>query len=308
MTAKPKKILLTGASGFVGRAMLEALAHRGLNVRAVSRSSSREATPLLEWARGDLTVPAGWDRLLDGIDVVVHLAGNPGRGSEDEMMRANADATAMLAKAAAKAGVRRFVYASTIRVYGHQGRIDAATKPMPADAYGRSKLAAETALMDELPTAGPACSILRPPFVYGADRAGLLSALSLAARYRVPLPLAALRNRRSLVYVGNLADLLAVAALEPVDRGGYRLPASEGLDLTYGELFKRIGEAIGRRTYTFPAPEKSLRLVAGLLLSREAVGRMLEECVVDGSQLAQRLDWTPPIPAAQALRTFALRR
>lgn len=305
MTAKPGKILLTGASGFVGRAMLKALADRGLAVRAVSRSSSRESTSRLEWARGDVTVPAGWDRLFDGIDVVVHLAGNPGRGSEDEMMRANADATAMLARAAVTAGVRRFVYASTIRVYGHQGQIDAATKPMPADAYGRSKLAAETALMDELPAAGPACSILRPPFVYGADRAGLLSLLSLAARYRVPLPLGALRNRRSLVYVSNLADLLAVAALEPADRGGYRLPASEGLDLTYGELFKRIGEAIGRRTYAFPAPEKLLRPAASLVLSREAVGRMFEECVVDGSQLAKRLYWTPPIAAAQALRTLA---
>jgi nucleoside-diphosphate-sugar epimerase len=284
-----------------------ALGRRGFEVRAVSRSHGGSSTGGVEWVQGDLAEPAGWDRLLDGADVVVHLAGNPGRGTEDEMMRANAEATAMLARGAVAAGVGRFVYASTIRVYGHQGRIDAATRPSPADAYGRSKLAAEAALEAETAPNGPSCSILRPPFVYGADRAGLLGLLIRAARYRIPLPLGSLRNRRSLIYVANLADLLAAAAEEPNDRGSYRLPAGEGLDLTYGELFERLGEVLGHRTYLFPLPSSLLRFAAGAALSTEAVERMFEECVVDGSELASRLAWVPPVSAAKALHAVASR-
>lgn len=305
MSAKPKKILLTGASGFVGRATLAALGRRGLEVRAVSRSHDGSSVDGVEWVQGDLTEPAGWDRLLDGTDVVVHLAGNPGRGSEDEMMRANAEATAMLARAAAAAGVGRFVYASTVRVYGRQGHIDGATIPSPADAYGRSKLAAEAALESEMPSGGPTWSVLRPPFVYGADRAGLLGLLIRAARYRMPLPLRSLRNRRSLIYVANLADLFAAAAEEPKDCGSYRLPAGEGLDLTYGELFDRLGEALGHRTYAFPLPPSLLRLAASTVLSQDAVERMFEECVVDGSELVARLAWVPQVSVAKALRTVA---
>lgn len=306
MTDRSTKILLTGATGFVGRITLAALVRRGLGVRGVSRSHLAHAAGGVEWRQGDLLAPAGWDRLLDGVDVVVHLAGNPGKGSEGEMMRDNAEATQMLAGAAAAAGVARFVYASSVRVYGHQAHIDAATPAAPTDAYGRSKLAAETALAAE--SGGMACSVLRPPFVFGADRAGLLSLLVRAARYRLPLPLAALRNRRSLVYVANLADLIAAAAQEPAHRGSYSLPAGEGLDLTYAELFGRIGEALGRPALCFPVPPRLLDLAGGLFLSRETMGRMLEDCVVDTSMLAGRLEWTPPVAVKEALRAVALQQ
>lgn len=307
MADKPAKVLLTGASGFVGRATLAALARRGLAVRAVSRSSGIQRADGVEWRQGDLSVPDGWDRLLDGVDVVVHLAGNAGRGTEAEMMDANAKATAMLARVAAVAGVSRFVYASTIRVYGHQGHIDAASRPAPADAYGRSKLEAEAALEAELRPGGTVCSIVRPPFLFGADRAGLLALMVRAARYRLPLPLAALKNRRSLLYLDNLADLLAAAVSEPAAQGSFRLPAGEGLDLTYGELFTRIGRALGRRALSFHVPSSLLGFGGGLILSRETLRRMLEDCVVDGSVLARRLGWTPPVAPEEALRAVASR-
>lgn len=306
MADKSTRVLLTGATGFVGRATLSALGSRGLAVRAVSRSHALHSTGTVEWRQGDLSTSAGWDRLLDGVDVVVHLAGNAGRGTEGEMMQANAEATAMLAKAAVGAGVARFVYASSVRVYGHQGRIGAATPPAPADPYGRSKLAAETALIAEASAGVTACSVLRPPFVFGADRAGLLSLLVRAARYRLPLPLAALGNRRSLVYVANLADLIAAAAQEPAAGGSYRLPAGEGLDLTYRELFVRIGQVLGRRALSFPVPPRLLDFGGRLLLSGETLRRMLEDCIVDTSALSERLGWAPPVAPNQALRAVAM--
>lgn len=307
MADGPARVLLTGASGFVGRATLAALAKRGLAVRAVSRSGGTQREDGVEWRQGDLSVPDGWGRLLDGVDAVVHLAGNAGRGTEAEMMRANAEATAMLARAAATAGVSRFVYASTIRVYGHQGHIGATSQPAPADAYGRSKFEAEAALDTEVRQGGMACSVLRPPFVFGVDRAGLLSLMVRAARYRLPLPLAALKNRRSLLYLDNLADLFATASLEPVAQGSFRLPAGEGLDLTYDELFARIGEALGRRSLSFPLSPGLLGFGGALLMSRETLRRMLEDCVVDGSALGRRLGWTPPVTPEAALRAVALR-
>lgn len=303
MTAKPPKLLLTGASGFIGRATLAALTRRGFDIRAVSRSHSSASANGVEWVRGDLTIPDGWDRILDGVDVVVHLAGNPGRGTQDDMMRANAEATSMLARAAATAGVSRFVHASTVRIYGQQTHIDEASRPEPQDAYGRSKHAAEMALEAETHAAhGPAVSIVRPPFVFGADRAGLPGLLIRAARYGLPMPLASLHHRRSLICVANIADLFAAAAGEPKEQGSFSLPAGEGTDLTYGELFQRIGEAMGRRSLVFPFPSALLRLAAGTVLPHDAVGRMFSECIVDGSRLAARLDWKPPVSLVTAMR------
>ena len=158
-------------------------------------------------------------------------------------------------------------------------------------------LEAETRTAD-----GPAVSIVRPPFVFGADRAGLPGLLIRAARFGLPMPLGSLRHRRSLICVANVADLFAAAAGEPKERGSFSLPAGEGTDLTYGELFQHIGEAMGRRSLVFPFPPALLRLAAGAVLPRDAVARMFEECIVDGSRLAARLDWKPPVSITSAVR------
>lgn len=300
------RILLTGATGFVGRATLAALVARGLPVRAVTRRAGIPAGsgPAVEWRRGDLLRGEGWEALLDGVGAVVHLAGNPGIGDEAAMTRLNAGATAMLARAASGAGVGRFVLVSSVRVHGRQPLVDAATPPAPADAYGRSRLAGEEALAAA--AGAMAYSVLRPPFVFGADRAGLFSLLARAARHRIPLPLGGLANRRSLVFSGNLADLVATAALEPPAAGSYRLPAAEDFDPTYGELFRAMAAAMGRKGRTFSPPAAPLRLAARLALPADAARRVFEDCVVDGSVLRERLAWTPPSRPEAALRSILI--
>lgn len=308
--AKIPTVLVTGASGFVGRTVLEGLGARNVAVRAVSRRSRSEATSPgpVRWWRADLATEDGWDRLIEGTDTIVHLAGNPGTGGEAEMMRANCEWTAALARRAIKAGVRRFVYASTVRVYGRQQVVGAETAADPADAYGRSKLAAEDALLAEAHGGEMATSILRPPFVFGADRAGLFSLMAIAARHGIPLPLGALHNRRSLINAGNLGDLIAAAALEAPAGGSYRLPAAEGFDPTYGELFRLLGDALGGRARTFPVPGPMLGLGARMLWGQETAGRLLGDCVVDGSALAGRLGWLPKTPPPAALRSILVAR
>jgi nucleoside-diphosphate-sugar epimerase len=303
-------VLVTGASGFVGRAVLEALGARNVTVRAVSRRPRSEAPPAsaVTWLRADLAAEDGWGRLIEGTDTIVHLAGNPGTGTEAAMMRANCEWTAALARRAMRAGVRRFVYASTVRVYGRQPAIDAETAADPADAYGRSKLAAEDALLAEAHGGGMATSILRPPFVFGADRAGLFSLMAAAARHGIPLPLGALRNRRSLINAGNLGDLIATAALDDPDNGSYRLPAGEGFDPTYGELFRLIGDTLGRRARTFSVPGPMLRIGARMLWAPDTARRLFEDCVVDGSALAGRLGWAPGATPQAALRSILIAR
>lgn len=292
-------ILVTGASGFLGRATLAALAGRHVMVRAVSRQP-REATEGVSWFQADLARSEGWAEALAGVDTIVHLAGNPGKGSDRDLMIANAETSGRLASVAAGHGVRRFVYVSSIRVYGHAGRIDETTPVDASDGYGRSKFAGEEAVTA---AAGHAMgvSILRPAFVYGADRGGLLRIMMSAARYGVPMPLSGLANRRSMIASDNLGDLLATAA---VDRrtDNYALPVAEDGAWTYERMLEQFALLLGRRPRTFSLPPALFRNALRPLASAETLRRLLEDCVVDASAVQRRLEWAPPFAATEIFR------
>jgi nucleoside-diphosphate-sugar epimerase len=300
---KPRLVLVTGASGFLGRYVIQALIARNIRVRAVSRSPRpvAEKLALVEWRQGDLSDVAGWSALLDGVDTVVHLAALTGAEPENRLMEFNATATGRLARQASVAGVRHFVYLSSVRVYGHAGTILATTAISPADAYGRSKLAGEKEVVNAAARGTMTYAILRPPFVYGADRTGLLSLMNSAARSGLPLPLAGLNNRRSLIFVANLANAVAAAA-GTSDTHGYALPVAEGGDWTYGELLAKLASLHGRSAWIWPFPERLFK-VAGLWSGRgETVKRMLEDCIVDGTAFSELLKWEPPFSPDTALR------
>jgi len=293
-------VLVTGASGFIGRAACSAFARRGWQVRAALRSPAN-----IEGAQavlGDLA--QGWP--LDGVDVVVHLAGIAhqihAQNAESVYQEMNCDATERLARAAAHAGVKRFVFMSSIKVNGERTPIDrpfrATDAPQPEDRYARSKGNAERALANlggKLEVV-----VLRPPLVYGPGvRANFLRLIRLVER-RLPLPLGAVKNRRSLIYVGNLAELVVAAATSPAAAGQTFL-AADGDDLSTPQLISEIGRSLGTKARLIGVPVALLRLGGALTGMGAEVGRLVDSLVVDASETRERLGWRPPFTAGDGI-------
>ena len=271
------RALVTGATGFVGRALCAHARERGWEVRA-----------------GDQRQP-DWEGTLQGIDVVVHLAAAVhSRGTEALYQAVNVDATERLARAAKSAGVRRFVFVSSIKVNGEatppERPFRAGDPPAPQDGYGRSKWQAEQKLTA---LGGMEVVVVRPPLVYGPGvKANFLRLLQLVDT-GLPLPFASIRNRRSLVYVGNLASLLRHCAEHP-RAGGKTFLAADGDDMSTPELVRRMASALGRSARLVPFPPS--------LLPSKLSGSL----TVDASEARGILGWQPPHPVAEGLeRTVA---
>lgn len=297
-------LLVTGANGFVGRHLVATLEGRGLAVRRALRAATVPAGPR-DVVVGELDA-ADWSEALDGVSAVVHLAGlahvDPRRVPDPlaTYRRINTAATLRLAEAAARAGVQRFVFASSVKVMGESGtrpfEIDDA--PAPADPYGVSKLEAERGLLAR--TGGPTICIVRPPLVYGPGvRANFLKLMRLVAR-GVPLPLGRVENRRSLVSVGNLCDLLDRLATDATAPGGAYF-VSDGEDLSTPGLIRRIGLALGRPARLLPVPPAVLSGAAKLLGRADAATRLLGSLQVSLSATRARLGWSPPVDVDSAL-------
>ena len=293
-------VLVTGASGFIGRATCAGLARRGWTVRAGVRTNAviEGAVPVV----GDLA--RGWP--LHGVDAVVHLAGIAhelrGQNSESIYQEMNCAATERLARAALTAGVRRFVFMSSIKVNGERTPIDrpfrAGDAFHPEDRYARAKRDAERALAH---LAGKLeVAILRPPLVYGPGvRANFLRLIRLVER-GLPLPFGAIRNRRSLIYVGNLVDLIVAAATLPA-AAGQTLRAADGQDLSTPQLVSEIGNALGTHARLISVPTPLLRLGGALIGKAAEIGRLLDSLVVDARETRERLGWSPPYTAHEGI-------
>ena len=293
-------VLVTGASGFVGRAACAAFAKRGWQVRAGVRGDS--AIEGADPVQGSLE--QGWS--VDGVDVVVHLAGIAhqihAQNAEDAYQAMNCQATERLARAAMQAGVRRFVFMSSIKVNGERTPIDrpfrASDAPQPEDRYARSKRDAERALAS---LGGKMeVAVLRPPLVYGPGvRANFLRLIRLVER-RLPLPFGAIRNRRSLIYVGNLADLIVAAATSPA-AAGRTLLAADGDDLSTPQLVTEIGRALGTPARLIGVPVPLLRLGGAITGMGAEIGRLVDSLVVDASEARERLSWRPPFSVQEGV-------
>jgi UDP-glucose 4-epimerase len=308
--AEVTSVLVTGAGGFIGRAACADFVKRGWTVRGAVRTTT-DLPPRVE-ARviGDIAASPRWP--LEDIGAVVHLAGIVhqlrGRSGDALYQAVNAQATEQLAREAARAGVKRFVFVSTIKVNGERTPIDrpfrAADAPDPQDRYARSKWAAEQALARVAQETGLEVVVLRPPLVYGPGvRANFLRLVRLVER-GWPLPLGAIRNRRSMVYVGNLVDVIALAVTGEAAGGTFLV--SDGDDLSTPRLAMELAGAMGRKARLVAVPPTLLKLGGALAGMRAEIGRLVDSLAVDISETRARLSWTPAFSAADGLaRTVA---
>lgn len=256
---------------------------------------------------GDLVEGANWQHALAGVDAVVHLAARVHVMREAaadplaEFRRVNVAASLKLAREAARAGVRRFVYLSSVKVNGESGTFTEGDRPAPEDAYGISKHEAEVGLRQIADETGLEVVIIRPPLVYGPGVRANFRALMRAVARGIPLPLGAIDNRRSLVAVDNLADFTLTCIDHPAAAGELFL-VSDGEDLSTTDLIRRMARAMGRPARLIPVPAPVLMAAAALVGKRDAARRLTESLQVDISKARQLLNWVPPISVDEGLR------
>lgn len=307
----PLTVLVTGASGFVGRALLERLAqgedYRGLaGVRDMPDQADETVRRL-----GDLAHLPADPTLLAGVDVLVHCAARVhvmrevSRDPLADFRAVNVRGSLQLARAAALAGVRRFVFLSTIKVHGETtdaGQPFTAESPLrPSDAYALSKQEAEQGLMQLASETGMEVVIVRPPLVYGPGVKGNFASMARLVERRLPLPLGAIHNRRSLVGIDNLVDLLVRCVDHPAAANQVFL-AGDGEDLSTTELLRAVGKTMGRPARLIPVPAGLLCLGATLLGRHAMAQRLLGSLQVDISRTCKLLDWSPPCTVEEGLR------
>ncbi len=307
------RVLVTGATGFVGRALCQDLPRRGWQVRAAVRQDDNLPAGCELQLVGEIGPDTDWGEALDGIDAVAHLAARTHVMSETAkdsiaaFRRTNVEGTLQLARAAARAGVGRFVFLSSMKVLGDaspDGPLTDASSPNPEDPYGISKCEAEAGLREIANQLQLEVVILRPPLVYGPGVKGnFLSLLRLIER-SVPLPLGGVRNQRSLLYLGNLVDAIDLC-LSHDGAAGRTFLIRDGEDLSTAELVRRLAAALGRRAPLFPLPEGVLRLAAGCIGRRAAAQRLLGSLVVDDGDIRRQLGWSPPFTVEQGLAETA---
>jgi UDP-glucose 4-epimerase len=291
------RVLVTGAAGFLGRAVVTALAEDGMIVRAAVRSDPNPPfkADIEVVKHPDLAQPIDWRPLLEGTDIVIHLAGiahittSLGPALYD---RVNHLATAQAAATAAQRGIRRFVFVSSIRAQSGPACNHALTErdpPTPSDAYGRSKLAAEAAVA----LSGVPFTILRPVLLYGPGVKGNLATLLRAARSPWPLPVKLFGNRRSLLGTKNFISALRFVLSAPQTIGGTYVVADPGIPPSIGELIAMMREAQGRRPRLVPIPPALVELPLRLLGRGELWRRLGGDLRVDPGKLIAA-GWKPP--------------
>ena len=307
-----RAVLITGASGFVGAALVVRLCGRAdVSVTAASRNINHSLPVgvkylhLTDLEADHVVIP------LDGIDTIVHCAARVHVMSEQaldpvlEFRKVNVHATLNLARQAAVAGVRRFVFISSIKVNGEAtvagGSFYPSDLPAPEDPYAISKLEAEHGLMQLAHETGMEVVVIRPPLIYGPGVKGNFASLIKLLSKGLPLPLGAIHNKRSLVGIDNLVDLIIRCIDHPAAANQVFL-AGDGEDLSTAELLRSVAEAMGRPARLIPVPVSLLSLGATLLGKQEVARRLLGSLQVDISKAREVLGWEPPVSVKEGLR------
>jgi len=310
-------ILVTGAGGFIGRPLCSTLSEGGYRVTGTVRTAKQGCPPYP--AGVDLQVTGAletfddWAPLLKDVDAVIHLAarvhvlGKNGETAPGDYHSVNVAATEKLLRAAAAAGVRRFIFVSSVKAIGEGGAAPYSEKSVaqPADPYGISKLEAEHVVTTVGEETGLETVILRLPLVYGPGvRANFFRLMKLVDR-GIPLPLASVANRRSMIYLENLVDVLRVC-LYHKRAAGEIFMVSDGEDLSTPGLIMKISDAMHKRARLLRFWPWFLRLAGALTGKGPEVKRLLGSLSVDTNKIRDRLEWIPPCTVEQGIaRTVA---
>ena len=325
-----KKILVTGASGFVGKFLCDRLLSQGLSVRG-TLLEFESPTVLIAGVDPVVIEPLGpdtpWHHALSDIDTIIHLAARVHIMNDTvtdpltEFRKVNVEGTLKLARDAACAGVRRFVYISSIKVNGEESAVSYTpdSPASPSDPYGISKWEAEVGLHKIASETGLEVVVVRPTLVYGPgvkanflnmmktvngnfgfDPSGPKWILNFGLKGGVPLPFASIRNRRSLIYVGNLVDALAVCATHP-DAAGKTYMVSDGEDVSTPDLIRRTASALGVPARLLPFPVSLMKILGKLTGKSGAVNRLTGSLTVDSSKIRRELGWVPPFTMEEGL-------
>lgn len=298
------KVLVTGANGFVGQAVVERLVELGHTVqRAVRREGSPGAIPV-----GTISGHTDWSKALQGCEAVVHLAAHvhqmnlrAGRNAE-EFHAVNVSGTLQLARQCIECGVKRFVFVSTVKVHGEgqKAAYRESDAPAPQEPYASSKWQAEQGLHALAEGTTLEVVILRPPLVYGPGVGANFLRLINAIRRGMPLPLGAVNNLRSLIYVKNLADAITVGLVRPAAAGRTYL-VSDGEDVSTTDLVERLATLLGLSPRLFAIPHELMQFLGRILGKQQEIDRLFGSLVVDSGAIRKELGWQPPYSMQEGL-------
>lgn len=308
-----QKVLVTGATGFVGRHLCALLTRRGYEVVGAARSLPTEAEyPGCDIRQiGDIGFDTDWEPVLDGADFVVHLAARVHVMNEQEtdalaaFRRVNVEGTERLLRSNSMRTVKRFIYLSSVKVHGEAtpgSPFSVDDIPAPSDPYARSKLEAEQSLEAIGARTGLDTVIIRPPLVYGPGVGGNFYRLMKMVSKGIPLPFARIDNRRSLVGIANLCELILECLSNP-SASGQRFLVSDNADVSSPDLVRHIAAAMGRPARLLPVPLSALRFAAKLLGRSSEAKRLTESLQVDIRDTMRTLNWQPAFSVADGIQS-----
>jgi nucleoside-diphosphate-sugar epimerase len=302
------RLLVTGGSGFIGTALIARLvSDRTHSVRMATRNKDAFVRGTEGVVAGDVSSLTNWRELLAGVNTVVHLAarvhvqGDRAAGSLNSYREVNTAGTLHLAREAALAGAKRFVFLSTVKIHGERGSFRESDPPAPQDHYAISKHEAEVGLRSIAAETGLEVVIIRTPLVYGPGVKANFLALMRAVSRGIPLPFGSVRNLRSLIALDNLVDVILVSAEHPAAARETFL-VSDGEDVSTPALIRRLATAMGRRARLLNVPPTLLLAAATAVGRRDDAQRLLGSLQVDSTKVRTLLGWTPPLSVDEGLR------